>query len=148
MGFLTEEEKTYILGAVKQWDGKSVYDRCNQITKNCQSAFEDIIWLLENIDSYRKAMDREFMTKYRGDRKPPKRPVIDGEKFVKVNDLERFIGLYIKSMSDSLWWESYLNSGAKPHAKNQVRANMDQAESEVKIRLMKAIAEIKLERPV
>ena len=49
MGFLTKEEKKYILGAGEKWDGKTIHDKSKDITRKCQSAFDDIIWLLENM---------------------------------------------------------------------------------------------------
>ncbi len=146
MSFLTEEEKRYIMGAGEQWDGKTIYNQCNQLSKKSQSAFKDMIWLLENIDSYRKALDMEFMSKYKGGNKPPKRPQVTGEKFISKDDMEHFLELYIQSMIDTLWWEPW-NRSDKAWTQKRLKNDIEKIETEVKEPLRKAITETEITMP-
>jgi len=100
MGFLTEEDKRYILEAGERWDGKSVHDRCNDIVKRSQSNLDDMIWLFEHLDPFRQCMSREFVTKYSKDKKPPIRGDVTSEKFIKKDEMKRLLELYFKGFED------------------------------------------------
>jgi hypothetical protein len=126
MGFLTKEEKKYILEAGDKWDGRSVHDGSKDIVRKCRDAFDDILWLLENMDPIRSAYDTEFKSKYSDPKKrwegkgAPRRSKLTSEKFVTDDRMARFLELYIRESVDIPYYEDWPGSSRRGRGSNKL----------------------------
>lgn len=114
MGFLTDEEKMYILEEGEYWDGKTKDEKCKLILEKNKSTIEDIIWLYENLDSFRKRMKREYNNKYHNERKNIRGPSFESGKLINTEQMTHLLELYIENCVDQAWWQSYFEWEEKP----------------------------------
>lgn len=148
MGFLTNEEKEYILGAGEKWDGKTVHDRSRDITKKCQSAFDDILWLLENMEFIRGVHDTEFRSKYGDPNKrwegkgAPKRSTVTSEKLIDSKRVSKFLELYIKGSIDISYYKDWMKD---EKCANGYRKRFKENVEKMKGDLTKVISQVKVE---